>query len=235
MPSQTNTIGMCGRYAYIGPIGGVRKLVVIGDWDWLPDSNYNISPTQEVPVLLKEREQIHIRHLHWGLIPFWAKDPKIGSRMINARSETLAEKPSFKNAFKKHRCLVLANGYYEWTGTKGDKQPYFITTLTDEPFGFAGLWETWTDKDSETTIQSCTIITTEASPVIEHIHERMPVILNPEIYQHWLDPELQDLNELIGMLEVGKVEEFKFYPVSRDVNSTRNNRPDLMQPINLQE
>ncbi len=112
----------------------------------------------------------------------------------------------------------------------GYKQPYYITTTTDEPFGFAGLWETWTDKVSGITIQSCTIITTEASQGIAHIHERMPVILTPEYVLRWLEPELKNLDELLGILEVGKIEEFKFHPVSRNVNNTRNNSPDLIQP-----
>lgn len=222
---------MCGRYSYFGPLDILKKSFAIEAIDEEPQPNYNVAPTQRVPAILQEREQTILRHLHWGLIPFWAKDPKIGSRMVNARAETLAIKPSFKNIFKRRRCLILANGYYEWTGPKGDKQPYYITKTSDEPFGFGGLWDTWTDKVTGTTIQSCTIITSEASLSIAHISNRMPVILTPDLYQSWLDPELRDLDELHGILELGKIEQFKFHPVSRDVNSTRNNSPDLVQPI----
>lgn len=222
---------MCGRYAYFGPLDILKKRFAIEAVDEAPRPNYNVAPTQRVPVVLREQERIELRHLRWGLIPFWARDARIGSRMINARAETLIEKPAFRNAFKRHRCLIPANGYYEWTGPKGDRQPYFITTITDEPFGFAGLWETWTDKDSGTSIRSCAIITSEAEPEIEHIHGRMPVILPPDLYREWLDPGLRDLNELVGILEAGKVEDFRFHPVSRDVNSTRNDSPELMRPL----
>jgi len=222
---------MCGRYSYFGPLDILKKSFAIESLDEEPRPNYNVAPTQLVPAVLKEQAQIRLRHLHWGLIPFWAKDPKIGSRMINARAETVAEKPSFRDAFKRRRCLIPANGYYEWTGPRGSRQPYFITTPTDEPFGFAGLWETWTDRDGDTTIESCTIITTDASPGIAHIHDRMPVILIPDLYENWLDPGLRDLNELLGILEAGRVEEFTYHPVSREVNSTGNNSSDLIRPI----
>lgn len=224
---------MCGRYLYFGPFDNLKENVRIDVIDKEPTDNYNVAPTQDVPAILRDANQNHLKHLHWGLIPFWAKDPAIGSRMINARAETLAEKPSFKNVFKKRRCLILANGYYEWTAEKSGKQPYFITTTGGNLFAFAGLWEAWKNKDDETTIQSCTIITTEASPQIAHLHHRMPVILTAEYYRNWLEPGLHDINELQDILRVGKVLEFAYHPVSRDVNSTRNNGPKLIQAIEV--
>ncbi len=182
--------------------------------------------------VLKESDQNHLKHLHWGLIPFWAKDPSIGSRMINARLETLAEKPSFKNAFRKRRGLIPANGYYEWTGKKGEKQPYFITPPSATVFCFAGLWESWKSKDDETIqIQSCTIITTDASPGIAHIHNRMPVVLTAEYYRLWLDSDNQDVDDLHDILRVGTVRDFTSHPVSTAVNSVRNNGPELVQVV----
>lgn len=222
---------MCGRYSYFGPLDNLKESLQIDDTDKEPTENYNVAPTQDVPAILRDAHQNHLKHLHWGLIPFWAKDPAIGSRMINARAETLSEKPSFKNAFKKRRCLIPANGYYEWTAEKGGKQPYFIATTGGNIFAFAGLWETWKNKDDESTIQSCTIITTDASPQIAHLHNRMPVILTAGFYQNWLDPGLQDFGELQEILRAGKVQEFAFHPVSRDVNSVRNNGPELIREV----
>jgi len=222
---------MCGRYSYFGPLSILKESIQIDVIDEEPVENYNVAPSQKVPVVLREKDQLHLRNLHWGLIPFWAKDPKIGSRMINARVETLAEKPSFKNAFKKRRCLVLSNGYYEWTGTKGNKQPYFITTTKEKPFGFAGLWDIWNDKTDETTIQSCTIITTSTCRQIAHLHHRMPVILDTEFHGRWLDPDSQDPDALIEILREGLVKEFMFHRVSTDVNTVRNNGPHLIQEI----
>ena len=129
--------------------------------------------------------------------------------------------------------MIPANGYYEWTGPKGDKQPYFITPKGVDLFCFAGLWESWTDKDDGTTTQSCTIITTDACPQIAHIHNRMPVILNPELYERWIDPDLVDVDELGEILRDGKTQEFSFHPVSKDVNSVRNNGPELIRVVDV--
>lgn len=224
---------MCGRYSYFGPLDILKESIQIDFIDDEPTPNYNIAPTQSVPAVLKDQRQTHLRQLHWGLIPFWAKDASIGSRMINARAETISEKPSFRNAFKKRRCLIPANGYFEWTGAKGNKQPYFIATGSGKSFVFAGLWETWTNKSDEITIESCTIITTYASSGISHLHHRMPVILVPEFNNAWLDPALQDAGELIQILKDGATQEFAYHPVSKDVNNVRNNGPDLIKPISL--
>jgi putative SOS response-associated peptidase YedK len=153
--------------------------------------------------------------------------------MINARSETLSEKPVFRNAFKKRRCLIPANGYYEWRGEKGNKQPWYITFETGTPFVFAGLWERWIDPRSPDSapLDSCTIVTTEAIASIRHIHDRMPLIPAPEHYESWLDPNLEDAGELNRILQAGSVRELAFYPVSKSVNSVKSGGPDLIQRI----
>ena len=152
--------------------------------------------------------------------------------MINARAESVAEKPSFRNAFKKRRCLIPADGFYEWKGPKGDKQPMFITLPDKKPFAFAGLWETWNDKDAPDSIyKSCTIITTQASDSMRDIHHRMPAILKPEIYETWLDPANQNVTELNQILKNEIITELTSYPVSREVNSTRHNYPSCIEPI----
>ena len=152
--------------------------------------------------------------------------------MINARAESIAEKPSFRNAFKKRRCLILADGYYEWKGKKGARQPMFITLPDKKPFAFAGLWETWNKKDDQGSIyKSCTIITTQASESMRDIHHRMPVILNPQIYEPWLDPGNQNVSELNEILKNEIITELASYPVSREVNSARNNDPSCINPL----
>jgi putative SOS response-associated peptidase YedK len=224
---------MCGRYSYFGPLDILKERITFTIHDTEPTASYNIAPTQSVPALLRINGQTVLKHLRWGLVPFWAKDPSMGAKMINARMETLSEKPSFKNAFKKRRCLILSNGYYEWTGEKGNKQPYFITIDSNEPFAFAGLWETWQDKKNPDTplLESCTIVTTQAASNIAHLHHRMPVILNSKLYEAWLDPELEDFVESNRILKVGMVHDFRYYPVSKKVNSVRNNDPSLVETV----
>jgi len=168
--------------------------------------------------------------MHWGLIPAWSRDPKMGGRLINARAETVASKPSFRDAFRKRRCLIPADGFYEWKAT-GDKtkQPYFITRGDARPFAFAGLWEHW--KQNESAIDSCTIITTDASPHLRALHERMPVILAPEDYDRWLDPQQHDPAQLEPLLDSGESESLTFLPVSTLVNSPRNDVPECAEPV----
>jgi len=153
--------------------------------------------------------------------------------MINARAETVSQKPSFRNAFKKRRCLIPADGFYEWTGEKGKKQPYFVLIHSGEPFAFAGLWESWADKESDegSVYKSCTIITTAASESICEIHHRMPVILDPKFHEKWLNVEIQDPKELESVLKDGLIHDMKYYPVSTFVNSVKNNDPNCIKPI----
>jgi putative SOS response-associated peptidase YedK len=163
---------------------------------------------------------------------FRAKDKRIGSRLINARVETVAGKPSFRNAFKYRRCLILADGFYEWQGTKGNKQPVFITLPDKSPFAFAGLWENWRDKANDNdSYRSCTIITTQASASIRKLHHRMPIVLHPDIYGAWLDPSNQKPEQLLGILSEKIHCDFIYHPVSKQVNSVLNNAPSNIEPM----
>jgi putative SOS response-associated peptidase YedK len=195
-------------------------------------ANYNIAPSQEVLAIVRREQANWLDKFHWGLVPFWAKDVSIGNKLINARAETVDKKPSFRNAFKKQRCLIPADGFYEWQGAKGKKQPVYLTLPSQEPFAFAGLWETWMPKNSDGSIyKSCAIITTTASESVVPIHHRMPVILKPEKYNQWLDPELSDLDELKDIISNWIVTKLVGEAVSRQVNSAQNNDPSNIKPL----
>lgn len=224
---------MCGRFVQNFTLVTLETIFNISSTSSEIKSNYNVAPTQEILAIIKYGNENALERLYWGLVPFWAKDISIGSRMINARAETVSSKPSFRNAFKKHRCLIPADGFYEWKGEKGKKQPFYISTHTGKTFAFAGLWETWTDKksDEESVYKSCTIITTDASDSIRKLHNRMPVILDPDFYEKWLNVEIQDPKGLENILQDGTIREMKYYPVSTFVNSVKNNTPECIKPI----
>ncbi len=222
---------MCGRFVGFRRYEELIEHFPIDVFNVEVVSNYNVAPTQEILAITRHDEQNHLEKLYWGLVPFWAKDRTIGNRMINARSETVASKPSFRNAFKKRRCLVLADGFYEWKGVKGNKQPMFLTLPDESPFAFAGLWEVW-DKEP-TPYKSCTILTREASESVMQIHNRMPVILKPEAYGPWLNPENQDADLLQDIILNQIHTELISVPVSKQVNSARNNSPDNIRPVTL--
>ena len=223
---------MCGRFVGFRSLRELQESFPIDKAACEVTVNYNVAPSQEILAIVKHEGENWLDKFHWGLVPFWAKDISIGNRMINARSETVAEKPSFRNAFKKRRCLILADGFYEWKGEKGHKQPMFITLPDRKPFAFAGLWETWNKKpDSDSIYKSCTIITTQASESFSEIHHRMPVILNSEIYEPWLDSQNQDLDELKNILKREIITELVSHPVSKQVNSVRNNDPACIESI----
>jgi putative SOS response-associated peptidase YedK len=219
---------MCGRYTLKTPAG--RLAEEFGFDGPLPDlpPNYNVAPTQQVAAVLAEGGERRLEMLRWGLVPPWADDPQIGSRMINARSETAPEKPSFRRAFRERRCLIPADGFYEWKRTNGGKQPYYIRMEGERPFAFAGLWESWT-RGGEGEIRSCTILTTGANSLVGDIHDRMPVIVAPDAYDLWLDPEAERV-ELYGLLAPYPEDEMEAYPVSRFVNSPSNNDPRCIEP-----
>jgi putative SOS response-associated peptidase YedK len=222
---------MCGRFTMtVDPV----QLREAFPWldireDWTP--RFNIAPTQPVAVV-PNRGDNRLDFFRWGLIPSWAKDPAIGNRLINARAETLAEKASFRNAFRRRRCLVLADGFYEWKTEAGSKrkQPMYISLKTGQPFGFAGLWEIWTSPDGSEVL-SCTIITTEPNALVREIHNRMPVILERDAYSVWLDPaekQPQDLQDLLMPYPPG---EMMAIPVSTLVNSPSNDSPSCILPL----
>jgi putative SOS response-associated peptidase YedK len=219
---------MCGRYTLKTP---VEKLAEEFGFDAssveLPP-NYNVAPTQEVAAVLAENGHRRLELLRWGLIPSWADDPGIGSRMINARSETAPEKPSFRRAFRERRCLIPADGFYEWKRTNGGKQPFYIHMKEERPFAFAGLWESWKD-DGGPEVRSCTILTTKPNALAREIHDRMPVILPAGSYDAWLDPEAEK-EELVALLAPYPEDEMEAYPVSRFVNSPQNNDPRCVEP-----
>ncbi len=225
---------MCGRFARYSLSRELERY-----FNALPPSfeiqpNYNTAPTQEMPVIIQLEDTRHIKKRHWGLVPFWAKDISIGSRMINARIETLSSKPAFKAALKYRRCLIPANGFYEWVGNAGSKQPYFICLPSGEPIAFAGLYEIWEGKEAPpgaSPYKSCTIITTEASDSVRDIHNRMPLILKPEAFDEWLDPDNKDPAKIEELLKSYHVKDLTGYPVSRLVNRVENNSKACIEPL----
>lgn len=228
---------MCGRYSLTTPLQAMSDLFGFAERPNLAP-RYNIAPTQQVAaVRLGGAGQRHFVQLRWGLIPAWAKDPAIGSRMINARAESLAEKPAFRAAFRQRRCLIPADGFYEWQAGGGDKamkQPYRITLADGGPFGFAGLWESWRDPRSGERIESCTIITTEANERLRPIHHRMPVILPPGSYAPWLDPASRSAAAL-ALLRPYPAADMAATAVSTRVNKVANDDPGLIEPLEVKQ
>ena len=220
---------MCGRYTLIADLGDLAQRFEFDGGDFSYDPGYNIAPTESV-LTVRNVEGREAAFMKWGLIPFWAKDPKIGSRMINARAETVAEKPAFRNALKKRRCLVLADGYYEWQKTPVGKRPFRIMMRSGEPFAMAGLWETWKDHQGKV-VPSCTIITTSANDFLSPIHDRMPVILPREKEELWLDTGLDDPAALTGILTPFSDEALDAYEVSTMVNYARNDGPEVIARV----
>jgi putative SOS response-associated peptidase YedK len=218
---------MCGRYTLKTPVDALaREFGISGPLPEIPAS-YNIAPTRQVAAVLFEGGR-KLEMLRWGLIPSWAKDPEIGNRMINARSETAPEKPSYRKAFKKRRCLIPADGFYEWQKMNGGKQPYYFRMKDGGPFAFAGLWEAW-DRDGEE-IRSCTILTTAPNEIVAEVHDRMPVILSREDHDFWLDPEVDETEALRELLVPYPAEEMEAYPVSRHVNRPTNDDERCVEP-----
>jgi len=215
---------MCGRFAFYSPseatvaLFGAETTVSI-------EARYNIAPTQYIAAIRDDDKARELVMLRWGLVPSWAKDPAIGSRMINARSETVAEKPSFRSAYKSRRCLILASGFYEWRKEGDSKTPYFITTEDDSVFAFAGLWENWSSKETQESFQSTTIITAAANDFMSSLHHRMPIILQPATADSWLAGD----NELIHNPAI-ITPPLKAWPVDKRVNNARNEGEDLVKP-----
>ena len=221
---------MCGRFAFYSPREAVARLFGVADAPEV-EPRYNIAPTQFVATVREAGGPRAVAMLYWGLVPFWAKEQSIGARMINARSETLGEKPSFRNAFKRRRCLVLADGYYEWQRSGAIKQPYFISFEDGEPFGMAGLWERWRDPATDETLESCCIVTTSPSAAVAHVHDRMPVIVPPARYAEWLDPDNAATDRLADLLVPCELPGLAARPVSRRVNDARNQGAELLEPV----
>jgi putative SOS response-associated peptidase YedK len=214
---------MCGRFAFYSPAEAAAALFEF-DASLPTEPRYNIAPTQLIPVVRNARgggrEFVMLR---WGLVPFWAKNPSIGNRMINARAETLAAKPAYRNAYEKRRCLVLADGFYEWRKDARGKTPYFISLASGQPFAFAGLWENWTDRATGESLQTAAIVTTEASDFLRDLHDRMPVVLQPDTAGAWLAGEPRILDRVAAAPP-----EFQAWPVDRKVNNARTEGPELI-------
>lgn len=227
---------MCGRFTLTAELNALRRrFLALAEDVSLNRPRFNIAPTQNMPVIRHEKEGRKIRELRWGLIPRWAKEASIGQRMINARSETLAEKPSFRPLLHRRRCLVPADGYYEWCKTEtGKKQPYRIIVGDGELFAFAGLWDRWVSPEGRA-VESFTIITTRANEKLSGIHHRMPVILPRSAEDLWLDPGVRDPDLLRQLLVPYPDESVRFYPVSTLVNSPRNDTEACIRPLDGEE
>jgi putative SOS response-associated peptidase YedK len=221
---------MCGRFALTATPEEIAQQFDLNAVSSLAP-RFNIAPSQPVAAVRLNRDtgQREFVHFHWGLIPAWAKDPSIGYKMINARSETVAEKPSFRNALKYRRCLVPVSGFYEWQKVGKGKQPHFIHLVEQPLFAVAGLWEHWQSADGSE-IESCTLLTTAANEMMRPLHDRMPVILQPDDYALWLDPQETKADQLLPLLRPFPSERMTAYPVSTIVNSPFNEIPACIEP-----
>ena len=223
---------MCGRFSLYTDMEQMKERFdvqfVSNEEDYYP--NYNIAPSQSVVAIINDGNSNRMGQLRSGLIPSWAKDEKIGYKMINARSETVDVKPSYHNAFTQRRCIIPMNSFYEWIANEKEKIPMLIKMKNNELFGVAGIWETW-KRENEETVHSCTILTTEANYLVKTIHDRMPVILPPEMFGNWLDPNLRDKDRLKAMLSPFESALMEAYPVSKEVNTPKNNYAELLNSL----
>jgi len=250
---------MCGRYAVTSDPAtlAIRFDAVDATGEDLAGVDYNIAPSKDVATVVQRHPRgadgavrtdepavRSLRPMRWGLVPFWAKDPTVGSRMINTRAETAAEKPAFRQALARRRCLIPADGWFEWRsraatdrpdgGRRAGKDPYFMTPSDGSPLAFAGLWETWHDPNATAgamPLVTCSVLTTDAVGDLADIHHRMPLLLSADVWSDWLDPDVADVPELLGAPSRRLVESLELRPVSTRVNSVRNNGPELIERI----
>jgi putative SOS response-associated peptidase YedK len=246
---------VCGRYASSRRPEDLVEEFEIRDTD-VPalEADWNVAPTKPVYAVVERppsqdqpEPERQLRVVTWGLVPFWAKDRSVGNRMINARVETVAEKPAYRRAFERRRAILPADGYYEWYATsqltkagKPRKQPYFIRPRGGGVLAMAGLYEIWrdptkADDDPDRFLWTCTVITARAEDELGHIHDRMPLMLTPDKYEAWLDPRISDREQLLGLLQPAAPGLLEAYPVSTRVSNVRNNGPDLVEPIPLED
>lgn len=230
---------MCGRFVSITEPDGLVRFFSVDERkaDDLPPS-YNVAPSQPVYAVAEHTAERVLVKFQWGLVPHWAKDAKIGNKLINARAESVADKPAFRDAFKRKRCLIPADGFYEWRKLREKRKvPYFIHHADGLPLAFAGLWSTWRDKELPDDapedagwLRTCTIVTTDAGPRIRELHTRMPVLLPPDLWDAWLDADLKDPAELRHILDAASDEILVWHPVSTRVNTPAINDPSLIEP-----
>ena len=221
---------MCGRFTFSSNLKDIKKTFAITDITCELSRSYNIAPANEVLAVIQHEGKNRLGKLHWGLVPSWAKDLSGTGKHINARSETVDKKPSFKEAFARRRCIILADGFFEWQKTNNTKQPWYFSLPFGGPFAFAGLWETWTG-DKGQKYHSCTLLTTSAGEPVKHVHDRMPIILQPGIVNTWLNPGIHDPDQLKKMLNDGKVTALTGYPVSNKINSPSVDNSALIEPL----
>ena len=222
---------MCGRFAFYSPHEAIARLFGVAGTP-LVEPRWNIAPTRFVATVRADAQGHRtLAMLYWGLVPSWARERSIGQRMNNARGETLAEKPSFRNAWRRRRCLVLADGWYEWQRVGSIKQPYFFHFADAEPFGMAGLWESWRDPDSGEPLESCCIVTTAARGVAAPVHDRMPVIVPRERHEAWLDPRRTETSAFDDLVADGDRPGLVATAVDRRVNDARHEGPELVRPL----
>ena len=225
---------MCGRFIQISDPERIKVSIADLEVDNAVSKKfkprYNIAPTQDILTVLNTTVP-RLLFTHWGLVPFWAKERSIGSRMINARAETLLTKPSFKEPFRRRRCIIFADGFYEWKGTGKSKTPFFIRMKKEGPFALAGLWDRWTDKKTGETLLSSTIITTKANSLVSQIHDRMPAILDTDHYKTWLSGGQAPENALMNCLKPYSDHEMDAYEISRLVNNAWNDSQELIRPV----
>lgn len=223
---------MCGRFASTTPpdkLAAYFGAEAPADADEV-EADYNVAPTREVPVVRVRDSDRHLDYLRWGLVPRWAKDLRIGSKMINARSETVATKNAYRSAFSRRRCLVSADGFYEWKRVDDKtKQPMYVTRVDGDPLAFAGLYERWLDAEGERELHTCTILTCAPNAVMAPIHNRMPVLLPPAVWDRWLDPECRDTDTLQELLVPAPDGLLRAHAVSTRVNSVKNNDAELIE------
>ena len=232
---------MCGRYTLSSPVEVVADLFDItfpargAEQLSLPEiqPRYNLAPTQEALVALVREPGAPrtLALLRWGLIPYWAKEASIGNRMINARAESVADKPAYRFSFKKRRCLIPTDGFYEWKKEGKGKQPYFIRRRDHHPFAFAGLWSTWRNPEGGAPVETFTVVTTDANGDIRELHDRMPVIVEKEDFGTWLDPKIDDAEKLQGLLKPAPEGELELVRVSRAVNNPSHDAAECVTPL----
>ena len=219
---------MCGRFVQKVDLREAAKI-----FDAIVEAeqkiNYNVAPRQPIAVIMEDGKR-KIVEMSWGLVPRWAKDASIANKLINARSETVAEKPSFRDSFKSRRCLIIADGFYEWQTKDGIKKPFYIFMKGKKPFGIAGLYDLWKDENGKE-ITICTIITTEANEFMKSLHHRMPVIISPENYNHWLDPAEKDTSKIGSLMKPWDSNEMDAYEVGTLVNSAGYNSAECINPL----
>jgi putative SOS response-associated peptidase YedK len=222
---------MCGRFTLSTPAQTLQQIFDLSETPDLPP-RYNIAPSEAIAAIrLPEPQAGHrLDLLRWGLVPPWAKEPDVGARMINARSETVATNPAFRTAFRRRRCLVPADGFYEWQRLERRKQPFYIRMRDGLPFAFAGLWEHWEGPQGDV-LETCTILTTEPSELVRPVHDRMPVILDPKDWDLWLDPTMHEPERLQSLLRPYPAEKMIAFPVGQTVNNPANDHEECIAPL----